>query len=119
MAPLAEPYAHDVWNLLWVCAIHLHKTPIHLFVTYTETFCYCIPVSVTWCYTVRDMLLNTLPEIILLIFPTPVLSELQRTLSASIEFLQIVFRNYVIIYVYKGQEYCLLREAELEYQENG
>ena len=58
-APLAEPYAHDVWrNLLWVCAVHLHKTPIHLFVTYTGMLRYCILVSVT--YTICDILLNTL-----------------------------------------------------------
>ncbi len=73
---------------------------------------YCISVSVTYTVCNTHHTKGTLPEILLLIFPNPVLWELQRTLSASIW--ESYRRIFLISYIEfcEGQAHCLPRGAE-------
>ena len=73
---------------------------------------YRIPVSVRYTVGNTHHTKNTLPEILLLIFPIPVLWELQRTHSASIweSYRRVFLINYFEFC--EGQAHCLSGEAE-------
>jgi len=79
-AQLAELYAHDIWNLVGDCAVHLQN----MLVDILRWSVYRIPVSVRYTACNTHHTKGTLPEILLLVFPNLVMWELQRTLSASI-----------------------------------